>query len=288
MVNLVLCDQELTSGILKPKHLREALTALRKDGYIVLQNAIRDRNLDLLRKRMIADVDEILRLQDVPFQFNNSHIQQNPPPFLPYLIRDILVNDFVVAITQALLGDGLHNSFYSGNTCLPGTFRQPLHVDVGQLWPQLKQATPAFGLVITVPVVDMSPQNGSTELWPGTHHDTTQFVDEEDIKIIAEDEERWRAHMEPIQPTVPAGGIVIRDIRLWHRGMPNHTDTPRPMIAMIHYIHWWQTTGPLHFPKGTESIFANSPLRTVAKFVDEPIEYLGNNSKYDYSPENNQ
>ena len=76
MVNLVLCEQELTSGILKPKHLREALSALRKDGYIVLQNAIRDRNLDQLRKRMIADVDEILRLQDVPYQFNNAHIQQ--------------------------------------------------------------------------------------------------------------------------------------------------------------------------------------------------------------------
>jgi len=51
------------------------------------------------------------------------------------------------------------------------------------------------------------------------------------------------------------GGILIRDLRLWHAGMPNQTEQPRPMIAMIHYARWMQTDPPLKFPKGTEAFF---------------------------------
>jgi RNA polymerase primary sigma factor len=35
------------------------------------------------------------------------------------------------------------------------------------------------------------------------------------------------------------GSVLIRDMRLWHNGMPNPSDSVRPMVAMIHWIHWW-------------------------------------------------
>ena len=235
------------------------------------------------RERMLADADKILALDDVPYQFNNGHLQQDPPPFPPYLFRDVLANDLVVDVTQAVLGEGVKNAFYSGNTCLPNPHQQPLHVDSGQLWSDLDQATPAYNLVVNVPIVDTTPHNGSTELWPGTHLDTTRAISDGDIKLAPADEERRRAERQPLQPSIPAGSVLIRDMRLWHRGMPNHSEQARPMIAMIHWPRWWSTGKPLRFPKGTEELFAASALETMAEFVEGPISYINRNRKYDYT-----
>lgn len=264
------------------KNLKLALQALREDGFVILHDVISSKHIESLRERMLADVTDILALDNIPFQFNDGHLQQDPPPFPPYLFRDVLVNDFVVQITRAALGEGVKNTMYGGNTCLPNETQQPLHVDHGQLWPGLKTATPAFSIVTNVPVVDMTPENGSTEIWPGTHLDTTRSHDDKDIKIAPEDEARRRAEVEPLQPNVPAGGVFIRDMRVWHRGMPNHTDTPRPMIAMVHFVRWWHTNNSLLFQKGSESLFEDSPLKTATKFVEGPIDYISCNKKYDY------
>jgi hypothetical protein len=78
--------------------------------------------------------------------------------------------------------------------------------------------------------------------------------------------------------------VLIRDIRLWHRGMPNHTETPRPMIAMIHWVSWW-SAGGVAFPKGTESFFEHPELRTIARFVDGPIDYIHQSVAYEYEKE---
>jgi hypothetical protein len=282
VIELDLSPEEREDRKLKPTHLQRAVAALCDDGLVILHGAVDPAHIAVLRERMLADVAEILALDNVPFQFNGGHLQQDPPPFPPYLFRDVLVNDFVVEVTRTVLGEGVRNAFYSGNTCLPNTTQQPLHVDSGQLWPDLAEATPAYGIVVNVPVVDATPENGSTELWPGTHLDTTRAIGDGDIKVAPEIEARLRAEVRPLQPNVPAGSVLIRDLRLWHRGMPNRTDTPRPMIAMIHWASWWRVGTPLLFPKGTEALFAASPLATVAEFVEEPIDYLNRNAKYDY------
>jgi hypothetical protein len=282
MVELEISATERDARKLKPEHLQQAVTAIRDDGFAVLHRAIDPDHIAVLRERMLADVDKILALDDVPYQFNDGHLQQDPPPFPPYLFRDVMVNDLVVEVTQAVLGEGVKNAFYSGNTCLPNTSQQPLHVDSGQLWPDLDVAPPTHGLVVNVPVVDATSENGSTELWPGSHLDTTRAIGDGDIKLSSDIEARLRDKCQPLQPSVPPGSVLIRDIRLWHRGMPNRTGQPRPMIAMIHWARWWHTGKPLLFPKGTEELFANSALETVAEFVEGPIDYISRNRQYDY------
>lgn len=281
MIELTLSAQELENRQLTKEHLDAAVHAVEVDGFVVLRNAIDPEHIEILQQRMIADVEEVLALDDVPWQFRDGHLQQDAPPFPPYLFRDVLVNDLVVEITHAILGDGLHNSSYSGNCCVPNDNEQPLHADIGQLFPGQKEATPAFAIVVNVPVVEMTPENGSTELWPGTHRDTTLTIDE-DIKVPEEAQAKWRGLSEPVQPTVPIGGVLVRDMRTWHRGMPNRSKRPRPMIAMVHCTRWWRHNRRLQFPKGSEEIFENSPLTTLMEFVDGPIEYLNRHSKYDY------
>lgn len=259
MNSLSVSASELRAGFLAPETLARAVAALREEGFVVLEDVIAPAHLAVLREQMLKDVAAITSRDDVPFQFTRGHIQQDPPPHAPFLFEDVLLNPLVIQVTKAILGPGLKNQFYSGNTNLPGSPAQPVHTDSGQLWPNLEQAHPAYALVVNVPVVDMDEHNGSTELWPQTHLDTTMFIQQGDeIKVPADKLEGQRQIVPPLQPKVRAGSVLVRDMRMWHRGVPNHSDSPRPMIAMIHVVGWWEPR-PLYFPKEAEAFFGGVP-----------------------------
>jgi ectoine hydroxylase-related dioxygenase (phytanoyl-CoA dioxygenase family) len=283
MTAIDITPQEARSGKITLQHLEAARKAILEDGYVFLNDLVDCDHMAVLRDRMLEDTRQILARTDVPYNFNRGNIQQDPPPFHPFLFRDVLLNDIVIAITKSILGEGLKNAFYSGNTALPKAGgRQPVHVDIGHLWPGMETATPPFALVVNIFPVDVSPQNGSTEIWPGSHLDTSVPIQKPDIKIPEDRLEARRKIAPPFQPTARAGSAVIRDIRMWHAGMPNLTDTPRPMIAMIHYISWWQELNPIPFPKGTEDFFQHPDLTTLARFVDSPVDYLHHNQAFDF------
>ncbi len=284
-MSLQLTPEELAAGRMTDASLANALAALREDGFLVLEDVVDRAHLAVLRDRMLEDLPLVLAREDAPFNFHAGNIQQDAPPFPPFLFRDVLVNELVIQVTRAILGPGVKNGYYSGNTALPGDYRQPVHPDIAQLWPGLEHPTPAFGLVINVPTVDMTAANGSTELWPGTHLDTTYTYDQAQVRIPEDRLARRRAVRPPLQPDVPCGNVLIRDIRLWHAGMPNRTATPRPMIAMIHWCAWLDGSGSIpSFPRGTEAFFDHPELKTAARFVDGPIDYIHHNHAYDYAP----
>ena len=281
MLALDISAEEIADRRLSPEHLRDAVQAVRNDGFVVLNNVIENTHIDILRDKMLADVQAFVTRPDAPFNFNTSNVQQDPPPFPPYLFRDVLCNNMAIAVTKAVLGPGVKNGFYSGNTAMPSTQRQPVHADSAQLWSGLEVAPPAYGVVVNVPLVDMDARNGSTELWPGSHQEMGVSV-HDDIKISEAALESRRQIALPFQPSVKAGSLLIRDIRLWHAGMPNRSGQPRPMIAMIHWCSWWGHAETLTFPKGTEALFADSDLRTLARFVDDPIDYIHKPQAYDF------
>ena len=45
----------------------------------------------------------------------------------------------------------------------------------------------------------------------------------------------------PSQPVImPAGSFLIRDPRMWHRGTPNRSDAPRPMLSLAYNRTWYR------------------------------------------------
>ena len=260
-----------------------ALAALDEDGFVILEDAVDLAHLDVLKERMLADVEKILARPDAPFNFNTGNIQQAPPPFAPYLFEDILFNERAIAVTHALFGDGVKNAFYSGNTALKSEARQPVHPDIAQLWPNLAVAPPAFGVVVNVPVVDMDTRNGATELWPGTHKDTTLSIRDGSIRVPDDALEARRKVRPPFQPSVKRGSVILRDIRMWHAGMPNHTDEPRPMIAMIHWPHWYLTSDAIEIPEESQGFFQHPILHTQVQ-VKAGYDHTLHGGAYDVRP----
>ncbi|SVD95058.1 uncharacterized protein METZ01_LOCUS447912, partial [marine metagenome] len=161
------------------------------------------------------------------------------------------------------------NGFYNGNTNTPGSTQQNLHMDTGHLWSNLNPSHPTASVVVNIPMIDVTEERGAIELWPGTHlaGDVSHRLDE----AI---EEARRKVRPPVRGTTKKGDVLIRDMRLWHRGAPNLSDMHRHMIALVHYVGWLCRGRPIRYVKGCEEAFKNSRVDPHATFLDEPYDYL--------------
>ena len=269
-MTITIGSNERAAGKMSGAHLNEALKAIREEGYVVLEEIVSHAHLDLLRERMDEDSRKLIAADKWGGAGRvKVHLQQGPPPFAPYVFPDIVANPFVVQVTQELLGAGVYNSFYNGNTNCPGSGTQPLHRDGGHLWPGLEAAHPPASVVVNVSPMDVSEENGSVELWPGTH-----LVTSVEGQIDEQAEEARRRIAPPVRGSAKKGSMLIRDTRLWHRGVPNLSDRPRHMIALIHNIRWLQRGKPLKFNKGCEAAFTGSEFDHNVEFTEESIDYL--------------
>ncbi len=286
MTTIEFSPEERESGQAALTTIEAARAAIMMDGFVVLKGVVDSEHIRILREKMLEDLPTWLARTDTPFNFNRANVQQDPPPFAPYLFFDVVFNPFAISVTKSILGDGMYLALYSGNTALPNTdSRQPVHADIGHLWPNQETATPPYALVVNIPLVDMGPWNGSTEIWPGTHLDTSIAMQKGDVKVAPEVLDRVCAETPPLQPEVAAGSILIRDIRMWHAGMPNPSDTPRPMLAMIHWISWFPAGEKLVVPAAERAFFESCPdLWVSADYVEGDVNYFERNAAYDVAP----
>jgi ectoine hydroxylase-related dioxygenase (phytanoyl-CoA dioxygenase family) len=255
---------------MRPAHLIQAVAAIRQAGYVVLVDVIDHTHLDLLRERMDEDSQKLIAAQKWGGAGRvEGHLQQGPPPFAPYVFADIVANPFAIQVTHAILGDGLYNRFYNGNANCPGSGTQPLHADGPHLWQNVAVTHPPATLIVNVTLVDATEVNGATELWPGTH-----LVPINGQQVAPELEAQRREVAPPVRALARKGSLLIRDSRLWHRGVPNHSNAVRHMIATIHNIAWLQRPIKLLFSTGCEEAFPASALDHNVELTDKPLEYL--------------
>lgn len=261
---------EIASGDLTSEHLAACLAALEEDGCVLLPGIVAVEHIDVLCDKMLEDI----RTLEADGELANNWQGVRPPPCHPWLFGDILFNEAVIAVSHAVLGDGVALDAYGANTAFPGSGEQGVHGDGGQLWPDLPQAHPPFALVVNIPLVDVTEENGATWLWPGTHRDTGTVMrrsEQVDPARLAE----WEARHGPGQSmTTRRGDVVLRDNRMWHAGRPNRTGRPRPMLTMIHVAPWW-FRGGVEFEEGTREFLEQHPTLAVnAVFVEAPAAYL--------------
>ncbi len=244
---------------------------VKRDGFCVIKNAIKVEHLDLIYKKMLDDLPKLLsKSEDKLYGLikTKNNLQHSPPPLPEYVFPDIVGNTTVDEISRNILGENYFNDLYSGNTNMPGSLMQPLHMDTEPLWETEYVTHPAVSLVVNIPLIDFTEANGATELWPGTQslHEG-KFPNDEVIN-------QRRLMKPPIRAILQKGDILVRDVRLWHRGMPNHTGKVRIMLAMLHQKKWLAKGKPVPFHHGCKSILQNVKTEHHAKFLEEPFDYL--------------
>lgn len=251
----------------------DAAALIHKLGYVILETAVSPGPLAILRERMDQDTEELLAYCDTiggnPRE--RGHLQQGPPLSADYVFAEVAMNVHVNHVCNALFDNQSRLTFYNGNTNCPGSTTQRLHMDGRHptLAPEPVAATRS--VVVDIPLVPMSRDNGSIQLWPGSH---VVRPDQGGPSVPEELEAERRKTAPPIQPNTQVGDVLIRDTRLWHRGVPNNSDRPRHMIALIVSKSWGPSKHKLPFERECASALEGHAIDANAVYADGPLEYL--------------
>lgn len=223
---------------LSPDEVRRKADEIRTIGCTVVEElipldlvaAMRDR-FDVLMERKRATE---------PFNRGANRFQMYLPFEPPFADERVFENPNVLAIVETVFGHPADPAcledvrsictYFASDTPLPGSDYQRVHSDTQLLFPEERLSLPAYGIVLNIPLVDVTEENGPMECWPGGTH---LWPGGSDMAALAE-------KLAPVRLTMPAGSALIRDLRMWHRGTPNRSDQSRPNVALVYTRPWYR------------------------------------------------
>lgn len=156
-----------------------------------------------------------------------------PMPFEPACFApDFFFDREVLHIARAVMDDRVVADQWGCDVALRGSGYQALHVDYQHpLFAELPDLSlPPYMLVVSFGLVRVTPENGPIEIAPGTHRMPRHVA----LRAVESGEIGMRAV--PLE----TGDVLIRHPWALHRGTPNITDTPRPLVS-VRYVRRWYT-----------------------------------------------
>jgi ectoine hydroxylase-related dioxygenase (phytanoyl-CoA dioxygenase family) len=256
-----------------PEALRVVLRTLRDAGMVVVKDvydpariaALRDSYEDLLATQRADAETRTVQPTD-----GANHVQMQMPLVAPFSDIDVVAHPVVAQILAGVLGDDFRCSYYNSNTAFPGSTPQRVHRDSGPPFgTELGVPTPTTALVVNIPLCDFTETNGSTEVWPASHL-IVDTLEDTLVRVGAHspDLTTRSAALASTRLNLPVGAVAIRDLRLWHRGMPNQSSAARSMLALVYQRSWlsWRARSlrvPAQtwsaWPERVRTIFAAAP-----------------------------
>jgi hypothetical protein len=124
------------------------------------------------------------------------------------------------------------------NFNLPGSVAQHYHIDGAYL---------DDFLICNLAVVDTTLTNGAIDLLPGTNREFMPF---------------WkyalsRQYKKTTRVEMHAGDVLLRKSNLWHRGMPNKSNVPRPLLSFTFGEKGAPEGDPFEVNNGDFEFYAN-------------------------------
>ena len=271
---VVIDGKEKQSQQLSDVHMKDALLALHKDGVVLLENAVDQEHIDVLNARMLEDIPNMKKSASERFnQQKSGNLSQTPPMFPGYIFTDIYDNSFALQVIRNMIGSEVEMRYLRGNTAVGNSIgRQPVHADSN-----FDHYHFPYGFVVNIMMCDTTPQNGATEMWLGTHTDTTiEDHTEPNVNFIKPElYEKRREVRPPVYPNMKKGTIVVRDLRMWHAGIANKQNDDRIMIALVYLPRWYQNMKEVMLPVSSKpEIEAFKNCTVVADYIED--------EKYDY------
>ncbi|KAH7070061.1 hypothetical protein FB567DRAFT_613260 [Paraphoma chrysanthemicola] len=253
------------------------LTQFHKNGIAIIENVVAHSSLDHIRRRMLKDLPRNLASPEVHYNHGKTHrnVSQTPPLLADYLHEDIWANRVAVTLMEHIIGPKPQLSFATSNIAVPGgQGRQAVHSDY---YCDHHNFPVVLEVCVFLDTVDRN--NGSTEIWPGTHHGyTKEHHTFADMGWIRKSVFEKRAQIcPPIQPVIPKGSLCVRDLRMWHAGMPNYTTVPRIMLGFIFSPKWFGSRMRLKLPGAARTIaesWKQVEVLCEAESAKDDMDYL--------------
>jgi ectoine hydroxylase-related dioxygenase (phytanoyl-CoA dioxygenase family) len=210
---------QASNAAFEPKYapVPHDLAKLRRDyeeaGYLVFRNVIPKPLLAHLRARLIEEFDAVKKSGGL---FTGGGAISGHLNCFPGIeskpVLQAVEDAGIVHIVRSLFPKATRSPNVGCNMNLPGSVAQHYHAD-GLFVEEFP--------IINVAVVDTTVENGAIDVLPGTHKRFYKF---------------WeyavgREYKKTTRLPLAQGDVLVRGSNLWHRGMPNFTKVPRPMVA---------------------------------------------------------
>lgn len=267
-------DEEHKAARLSHGNLRKAVEEFNKNGFVILENAINSSSLDEMLARMLLDFKR-QRSSNVRWnQGRNSGNISQPVPNIPqFLYEDIWANRLGIGIVENIIGPKPRLSLATSNIALPNSQgRQAVHSDY-----YCEHLNFPVFLEVNIYLHDVTPQNGATEFWLGTHSGYSKADHSSPTTgwIKREVFERRAEVSPPVQPPITKGSMMIRDLRCWHAGRENSTNEPRIILGFLYSPRWLDPSMCMLFPCSASSV-----LETWTHISLGPVDFVANESDY--------
>ena len=274
---IVISEDEFNTGVTSLDNVQAGVEEFQSHGFVILENAIATDVVDKFRVQMLADADTALTFTDLVFNHGKekNNFSITPPLSDEFILEGIWANQHATAIMQQVIGPKPLLCWASSNVAIKSgsDARQAVHSDAYTDIPNFP-----FCVEMNIYLQDTTPENGSTEIWPGTHVYTEDDHLPHGRGYIKKKSLTDRARIcPPIQPTVRAGSILMRDLRLWHSGMPNTASNPRIMIGLIYFTQWFRPHMRLTLPASVRTkveAWTHIDLLSNTDFVEGSVDHL--------------
>jgi hypothetical protein len=245
----------------------DARRSLDEVGYAILRNVVSKGRLSELADSLCRQYEGALASNEL-FRGGgriSGHLNCFPGEQARFVYDEVATYG-VIDLIGSIANEEARSMRVTGNFNLPKSVAQHYHIDGFY--------TDNF-LICNIALVDTDVTNGAIDVLPGTHKRFYKFWD-------------YALHREYRRSTrlpLGRGDVLVRRSTLWHRGMPNRSSVPRPMMAltfgeksapagdpfltndgrMFFYPNWYNTS---RLGRIRERVFAAAPLSYSAyRFV---------------------
>ena len=182
------------------------------------------------------------------------------------VFADLATHPLVLDVCEAVLGPNFMLSACLAINTHPGETVQPLHFD--DSFYRVPRPRPAYGISAFWTIDDFTPENGPTEIIPGSHLWGDDAPVGTALHTVFEQGGVGEPESHPeLQPVImPAGSLMLTMGTLWHRGGANNSAAPRLLITPQYCVAWGRQM---------ESMLLSVPPATVARYPERVQQLLG-------------
>jgi hypothetical protein len=199
--------------VLSEADMRGVHQSLETDGYAVIRNVVSKGRLTDFDAMLSEEYERAMRAGLFKGGGTVSGHLNCFPGVASRFIYDEIAEKGIVDLVRALDPTMVEDVRPTLNYNLPGSVAQFYHMDGIYTQPFL---------ICNVAVVDTDIANGAIDLLPGTNRRFYRFC-----RYAVERKYRLTTRV-----SMEQGDVLLRMSTLWHRGMPNTTCTPRPMMSL--------------------------------------------------------
>jgi ectoine hydroxylase-related dioxygenase (phytanoyl-CoA dioxygenase family) len=203
---------------------------LNRDGIVVIRGALDRALVEDWRAAFMELFEERQNRPGglAPREVNRYYLTL--PWRKPFADVNVFGNRTILGVLDRLFPQEYVMVQLGADTPCQGSDYQEIHRDYRPLFTD-DIVTPLYAVAVNFALVDVGQDNGPFQQARGTH-----------VMRREEALEKVRSGEIPMESfPMRQGDVVIRTPLALHRGSPNRTDVPRPMVVMGYVMHWLHT-----------------------------------------------